>query len=164
MVGHRGIEPRNTCLSGRPLRPAGSWPAEAERVERSRPRLVRVQAGCSHQSACASMSGEGESRTRKAEAQLLSGQVPSPIGLPLHGGRRRTRISGSCDPHPVSRRGPPPGDFISHERRAENSNPTPKRALVSSEAQAPAWFTLRQVLTFRDDLGKWGLAGGSLTG
>jgi hypothetical protein len=37
-------------------------------------------------------SGEGESRTRKAEAQLLSGQIPSPIGLPLHGRIRRTRI------------------------------------------------------------------------
>jgi hypothetical protein len=28
-VGHRGIEPRNTALSGRPRRPAGSWPAES---------------------------------------------------------------------------------------------------------------------------------------
>ena len=28
MVGHRGIEPRNTCASGRTRRPAGSWPAD----------------------------------------------------------------------------------------------------------------------------------------
>ena len=28
MVGHRGIEPRDTCVSGRPRRPAGSWPAD----------------------------------------------------------------------------------------------------------------------------------------
>src|SRR5215471_20915585 len=33
MVGHRGIEPRNTCVSGRPLRPAGSWPAEGGGVD-----------------------------------------------------------------------------------------------------------------------------------
>jgi hypothetical protein len=91
-------------------------------------------------------SGEGESRTRKAEAQLLSGQIPSPIGLPLHGGRRRTRISGPSGPHPLSRRGPPPGDFISHERRAENSNPTPKCALVSGEARHPGRFALLDYL------------------
>jgi hypothetical protein len=65
-------------------------------------------------------SGEGESRTRKAEAQLLSGQIPSPIGLPLH--------------------------FISHERRAENSNPTPKCALVSGEARHPGRFALHDYL------------------
>jgi hypothetical protein len=28
VVGHRGIEPRDTCVSGRPRRPAGSWPAD----------------------------------------------------------------------------------------------------------------------------------------
>src|SRR5215470_11476477 len=33
MVGHRGIEPRNTCVSGRSLRPAGSWPAEGGGVD-----------------------------------------------------------------------------------------------------------------------------------
>jgi hypothetical protein len=42
----------------------------------------------------------------------------------LHGGRRRTRISGPPDPHPLSRRGPPPGDFISQERKAEQSKLT----------------------------------------
>ena len=30
-MGHRGVEPR--CLTGRPRRPAGSWPAEGEGVE-----------------------------------------------------------------------------------------------------------------------------------
>ena len=35
MVGHRGIEPRNTCVSGRPRRPAGSWPAASVRFERT---------------------------------------------------------------------------------------------------------------------------------
>ena len=45
MVGHRGIEPRDTCVSGRPLQPAGSRPADAAGVEPARPRLARVQAG-----------------------------------------------------------------------------------------------------------------------
>ena len=52
-------------------------------------------------------SGEGESRTRKAEAQLLSGQIPSPIGLPLHadGGRiERPRVVTTRPP--VSNRAP----------------------------------------------------------
>jgi hypothetical protein len=49
MVGHRGIEPRDTCVSGRPLRPVGSWPADAAGVEPARPRLARVQAGFRHQ-------------------------------------------------------------------------------------------------------------------
>jgi hypothetical protein len=33
MVGHRGIEPRITRVSGRPRRPAGSWPAEGGGVD-----------------------------------------------------------------------------------------------------------------------------------
>jgi hypothetical protein len=52
------------------------------------------------------------------ETEPATWQVHSPCG------RRRTRISGPSCPHPLSRRGPPPGDFISHGRRAENSNPT----------------------------------------
>jgi hypothetical protein len=32
-VGHRGIEPRDTALSGRPRRPAGWWPAESGALE-----------------------------------------------------------------------------------------------------------------------------------
>src|SRR6185437_3355443 len=36
-VGHLGVEPSATALSERPLRPAGSWPAEAGRFERPRP-------------------------------------------------------------------------------------------------------------------------------
>jgi hypothetical protein len=44
MVGRRGIEPRDTCVSGRPRRPAGSRPADAAGVEPARPRLARVQA------------------------------------------------------------------------------------------------------------------------
>ena len=32
-VGHLGVEPSATALSGRPLRPAGSWPAEDGGVE-----------------------------------------------------------------------------------------------------------------------------------
>ena len=39
-------------------------------------------------------------------------------------------------PHPLSRRGPPPGDFISHERKAEQSKPTVfTRASLSGRAR-----------------------------
>ena len=82
------------------------------------------------------MSGEGESRTRKAEAQLLSGQVPSPIGLPLQGGRYTVRTCAGEPGHPF-----PAGHFTSrstfHARRAGDSNAKPKNALVSSEAGQP---------------------------
>ena len=37
MVGHRGIEPRDTCVSGRPRRPAGSWPADGGGPDPQRP-------------------------------------------------------------------------------------------------------------------------------
>ena len=141
MVGRRGVEPRDTRLSGRPRRPAGSRPAEAEGVEPPRPKLARVQAGCSLQSASASMSGEGESRTRKAEARLLSGQLQSPICLPLHGGRYTDRTCAGEPGRPF-----PAGHLTSRStfraRRAGDSNATPERALVSSEAGHPGPFTL----------------------
>ena len=152
MVGRRGVEPRDTRLSGRPRRPAGSRPAEAEGVEPPRPKLARVQAGCSLQSASASMSGEGESRTRKAEAQLLSGQIPSPIGLPLHGGRRRTRISGPSGPTRF-----PDGDHhlvisspTAESGELESHGVT--RALVSSEARHPGRFALRSAPRIRTEI------------
>lgn len=50
MVGHRGIEPRNTCVSDRPRRPAGSWPAaESGGLEPQRaPAPVRFRGGACH--------------------------------------------------------------------------------------------------------------------
>src|SRR5579872_361112 len=62
------------------------WPTELSRhgwPPRNRTaRYLRIRQAPSTSWVVAS--GEGESRTRKAEAQLLSGQIPSPIGLPLH--------------------------------------------------------------------------------
>lgn len=40
MVGHRGIEPRDTCVSGRPRRPAGSWPADGGGPDPQRSRAL----------------------------------------------------------------------------------------------------------------------------
>ena len=106
--------PRNrtahTCVSGRPRRPAGPWP-------------LAESGGLEPQRAPARPSAFG--------AAPVTRQVHSP-----QSGRWRIRISESRDPHPFSRRGPPPGGFISRKQRAEKSNLTPKRALVSSEAQA----------------------------
>jgi hypothetical protein len=97
------------------------------------------------------MSGEGESRTRKAEAQLLSGQIPSPIGLPLHGGRYTDRTCAGEPGHPF-----PAGHFTSrstfHARRAADSNGTPERALVSSEAGHPGPFALRSAPRIRTEI------------
>ena len=91
--------------------------AERARIELARPKLNCFRGRSRHQSGCLSMAEDGE-----LESQGLSG------------------------PHPLSRRGPPPGDFISHERRAENSNPTPKCALVSGEARHPGRFALHDYL------------------
>ena len=40
MVGHRGIEPRDTCVSCRPRRPAGSWPADGGGPDPQRSRAL----------------------------------------------------------------------------------------------------------------------------
>jgi hypothetical protein len=40
VVGHRGIEPRDTCVSGRPRRPAGSWPADGGGPDPQRSRAL----------------------------------------------------------------------------------------------------------------------------
>lgn len=132
MVGRHGVEPRDTRLSGRPRRPAGSRPAEAERVEPPRPKLARVQAGCSRQSASASMSGEGESRTRKAEARLLSGQLQSPICLPLHGGRYTDRTCAGEPGRPF-----PAGHLTSRStfRGGERRTRIPRRSAHSLAAR-----------------------------
>jgi hypothetical protein len=94
-----------------------------------------------------------ESNLQGGQARPGSGRVPSPIGLRIHGGRRRSRAQRSRA-HPGSGRELPPAAspsiaedgaleaqrlrarsrsrrrrypdrFILHMRRAENSNPTP---------------------------------------
>jgi hypothetical protein len=105
-----GLPPRSSESQHRtddlPIMSRALWPTELSRHSwppRDRTaQYLRIRQAPSTSWVVAS--GEGESRTRKAEAQLLSGQIPSPIGLPLHGGRRRTRISGpsGSGPHNVN--------------------------------------------------------------
>ena len=101
----------------------------------------------------------------------------------FHGGVRRTRPPGAHTPHPASTGGHLHGSFTLHEWRTENSNPSPcepnrfpagartltgsfsraesgafeahgvNRALVSREAQGPAWFTLQNRGTRQRSLG-----------
>lgn len=62
----------------------------------------------------------------------------------LQGGRRRIRISRPRDPHPLSRRGPPPGDFISHLRKAGDLNAAGLTAhRLAGEPGTPVRFTFR---------------------
>jgi hypothetical protein len=145
IVGHRGIEPRNTCVSGRPLRPAGSWPAEAERVERSRPRLARVQAGCSRQSASAS-------RAERARVELARPK------LNCFRGRSRRRSGclsiveeGVLETHSQGATRFPDGDrtLAASSSTAESGRferHGHSRALVSSEARYPDRFALHDYL------------------
>ncbi len=123
MVGRRGIEPRNTCVSGRPRRPAGSRPAECggaePRARRGTPRVfkARCRAGGTH-----SMEESGGPAPHRPSGHPLSGRGLRPWQVHSPRGRRRIRISRPRDPHPLSRRGPPPGDFISHSRKAGDLN------------------------------------------
>ena len=91
MVGHRGIEPRDTCVSGRPLRPAGSWPADAAGVEPARPRLARVQAGFRHQIGLRTQERRGrESNSQgRSSAAFGAGPVANRVASPW----RRTEYS-----------------------------------------------------------------------
>ena len=96
-VGHRGIEPRHSCVSGSPLRPAGSWPADGG--SRTLPRRAASPSMCR------------ERRTRisaSLDARPLSRRCPRPGGFTLH--VRRTEIL-------------PPGRFIFHGGRRTNRKP-----------------------------------------
>jgi hypothetical protein len=107
MVVHRGIEPRATCVSGRPRRPPGSWPADAAGVEPARPRLARVQAGFRHQIGL---------RTQQRRGRESNSQ-----------GRSSTAFGAG----PVANR------VASPWRRAENSNPTALPAHSSAARPGP---------------------------
>jgi hypothetical protein len=85
-VGSGGLEPPACCLSDSRSDQMSYEPADAAGVEPAR-RLSSpgFKPGSVARSDCASRCGETGSRTRKAPdgARLLSGQLPSPIGLPL---------------------------------------------------------------------------------
>jgi hypothetical protein len=85
-------------------------------------------------------------------------EVPSPTVLPAARFRNGAcRLTGSLSmaedgghdpqglhPHPLSRRGSPPGDFISHARKAGDLNATVLPAhRLAGEPGAPVRFTFR---------------------
>src|SRR5215470_15096640 len=137
MVGHRGIEPRNTCVSGRPLRPAGSWPAEGGGVD---PLGVTLR-GLSRPGAApaAHLSGAesgGPGPHRLATASRFRNGARHPAGslsmaedgvLETHP-RRATRFPGGDRTLAASSSMAESGELESHGVT---------RALVSSEARPP---------------------------
>lgn len=142
MVGHRGIEPRDTCVSGRPLQPAGSWPADAAGVEPVRPRLARVQAGFRRQIGLRIHDAErarvelarpklncfrGRSRRRSGCLSMVEEGV-----LETHS-QGATRFPDDDRTLAASSSTAESGRFERHGR---------SRALVSSEARPPGRFTL----------------------
>jgi hypothetical protein len=124
MVGRRGIEPLYTCVSGRPRRPAGSRPTEGRGVDPHGPRDPCRLSGPAAAPAAYPPSKRAAVPTRSAYAPCrFQGGARSPGGFTLRRGRRWTRSTGPY-PHPLSRRGPPPGGFISHARKAGDLNAT----------------------------------------
>ena len=142
MVGHRGIEPRDTCVSGRPLQPAGSWPADAAGVEPARPRLARVRAGFRRQVGL-----------RIPDAERARVELARPK-LNCFRGRSRRRSGclsmveeGVLETHSQGATRFPDGDrtLAASSSTAESGRLERhgrSRALVSSEARHPGRFAL----------------------
>jgi hypothetical protein len=124
MVGRRGIEPRYTCVSGRPRRPAGSRPAEGRGVDppgRADPyRLSRPAAA----PAAYPPWKRAAVPTRSAPWPAAFGVAPATLAGSLSTAEDGGHDPQGLRPHPLSRQGPPPGDFISHVRKAGDSNAT----------------------------------------
>ena len=159
MVGHRGIEPRDTCVSGRPLRPAGSWPADAAGVEPARPRLARVQAGFRHQIGLRTHERRGRESNSQGRSSTAFGA--DPVANRVASPWRRTEYSKPTRKEPRAfqavtapwRLHPPwtvratrwgSGPFTARTAESgELESHGVTRALVSSEARYPDRFTLR---------------------
>jgi len=99
LVGRRGVEPRDTCLSGRPRRPAGSRPADG---------------------------GGPDPQTAVLSRPLQTGAC-RPAGSPSKRGERATRTPAPYDARPLSGRCLHPGRFTLHARKTEKSNPSASR-------------------------------------
>lgn len=93
MVGHLGVEPSDTALSGRPLRPAGSWPRKTEVSIPAAFRPPRV-----FKTRCRAGGASSKEESGRGERQEESGG-PDPQRSPAH---------------PFSGRGLPPGRFTLH--------------------------------------------------
>lgn len=80
LVGHLGVEPSATALSGRPLRPAGSWPVDGGGPD---PQRVRALPGSSRRLPPGSFA-----------IQVRNMEDPTPRGFPLTRLRIGDRLHG----------------------------------------------------------------------
>lgn len=169
MVGHLGVEPSDTALSGRPLRPAGSWPRKTEVSSPAAFRPPRVfKTRCRAGGASSKEeSGTGERRSRPAAvtrppvfgtgachpAGSLSTVCSSAVWDASSSRRNRRKmvetIHMARGHHPLSKRGPPPGDFIFQARKAGDSNATVLPAhRLAGEPGTPVRFTFHFPVPF----------------
>ncbi len=159
LVGHLGVEPSATALSERPLRPAGSWPADGGGPGPSASAPFRVQAGGCHPAASPSRCGRRRTRPPAVarspdfESGTASMAVSSSTDLPRCEraggcGGWRSRLPAPCGAHPLSKRSRPPGRFILQARKAGdlNARVSPPHPLAT-EPGAPVRFTFHSYRT-----------------
>ena len=154
MVGHRGIEPRNTCVSGRPRRPAGSWPADAAGFEPARPRLARVQAGFRHQVGLRIHERRGRELNSQGRSSAVfeTGPVTSRVASPCADGGRIERPRVVKTRPPVSSRAPchsvnhPGAEGGRRERRGITAH------RLAGEPGTPVRFTFRSAPRIRTEI------------
>jgi hypothetical protein len=115
MVGHRGIEPRDTCVSGRPVDQLGRGQQMAEVPS---PTASRRPA--------------------------LFGTEPAPGRFTPRGGRRWTRSTGPSDPHPLSDGDYHLVVSSPSEESGRLERHGATRASVSNGARHPGRFTLHE--------------------
>ena len=150
-VGHLGVEPSATALSGRPLRPAGSWPAEDGGVEPrglGPPQAFRARCRAGGASSIPARRAADSNRNAVTPIRIRNG-ARNPGGFTLHKGsppgvngpRKQRTENSNLTPqgHPVSNRGQPPGWFILHEQKAADSNGTvlPAHPLATEPGSSP---------------------------
>lgn len=154
MVGHRGIEPRNTCVSDRPRRPAGSWPADAAGVEPARPRLARFQAGFRRQVGLRIHKRRGRELNSQGRSSAVfeTGPVTNRVASPRADGGRIERPRAVKTRPPVSSRAP--CHSVNHpSRKAGDSNAAELSAhRLASEPGAPVRFTFRSAPRIRTEI------------
>ena len=120
LVGHLGVEPSATALSERPLRPAGSWPADGGGPG---PQRVRALPGSSRRLPPGSFT-----------IQVRKTEDPTPCGRPL----TRLRI-GDCLHGGFIFHGPPPMRASGRLRRMEIPTPSTLRRPSAFQAEPAPW-------------------------
>ena len=125
LVGRRGVEPRDTCLSGRPRRPAGSRPADGGGPDpRQRCCPVRFKRAPAARQVHHPREESGRlERQRRTTPGRFRGGACTLAGSLSTRGRRRNRIPAPHDAHTGSSRGRGPARFISHRGERRNRIP-----------------------------------------